>query len=152
MSTARTKGDIDNATIDMTQNHPVSFLKTVAYIASGSRRLKHISGVNIMVCVITGAIYPSQAFIFGHEVVSFQKSPADMVRSIEFWSWMFFVLSLISLVSFSTLGILSSIGGTITSRVFRERYFRGLLDQPMAFFDKSTNTPGLLVSPFSVRV
>lgn len=139
----------DDAVIDMTQDHPISFFHSVRYIVSGSRALQYVCAASMIVCVITGAIYPLQAIIFGNDVVSFQMPESDMVRSINFWSLMFFVLALVSLFAFFALGSLSSIAGTITSRVHREKYFRGLIAQPMAFFEKTTHTPGFLVTGLS---
>ncbi|KAF2647953.1 ABC transporter-like protein [Lophiostoma macrostomum CBS 122681] len=139
----------ESDTIDMTQDHSMSLLKSIRYIISESRKLQYVCAANLGACFVTGAIYPSQAFLFGHEVVSFQKTPLDMVRSIDFWSLMFFVLAIVSLFSFLALGTFSTIGGIITSRGYREKYFNGLLRQPMAFFEKTANTPGLLVSCLS---
>jgi ATP-binding cassette subfamily B (MDR/TAP) protein 1 len=135
-----------DATIHMTEGQPMSFFQTVRYIISGSRALQYICSVSLLVCLITGAIYPAQAIIFGHDVVSFQKSQPEMEQSINFWSLMFFILALVSLFSFFALGSLSSISGSITSRVYREKYFRGLIQQPMSFFENKTYTPGLLVT------
>ncbi|KAF2715325.1 hypothetical protein K504DRAFT_497197 [Pleomassaria siparia CBS 279.74] len=139
----------DGIIVDMAQDDPMSFVQSIRYIVSGSRALQYISGMTLLVCIITGGVYPTQAIIFGNDVVSFQKSPEDMVRSINFWSLMFFVLAVVSLFSFFALGSLSSVSGTITSHLYREKYFRALITQPMSFFERTTHTPGFLMTSLS---
>jgi ATP-binding cassette subfamily B (MDR/TAP) protein 1 len=139
----------EEAIVDMTSDRQFSFARSARYIVTGSTALRYLRAASVAVCCVTGAIYPLQAIIFGNNVVSFQKPEADLLASINLWSLMFFVLAVVSLLAFFALGFLSSISGTITSRVHRETYFRGLVAQPMAFFDNTTNMPGFLVSCLS---
>jgi ATP-binding cassette subfamily B (MDR/TAP) protein 1 len=139
----------DEAAIDMATEHRFSFSQSLRYVISGSTTLKYTFTASFFVCILTGAIYPIQAIIFGNDVVSFQKSEVDMLHSVNFWSLMFFILAIVSLLAFFALGSLSSISGTIALRVHREKYFRGLIAQPMAFFDNTSHMPGFLVSSLS---
>ncbi|KAF2684992.1 ABC transporter-like protein [Lentithecium fluviatile CBS 122367] len=135
--------------IDMTKDDPMTFFQSVLYTVSGSRALQYVCAASMVVCVITGGVYPTQAIIFGNEVVSFQMPKWGMMHSVDFWSLMFFILALVSLFSFFAIGSLSSVGGTITAHVHREKYLRGLLAQPMSFFERPTNMPGYLVACLS---
>lgn len=139
----------DESMTESKEGRPMSFFRSTLYIISGSRALQCVCAASIVMCIITGAIYPTQAIILGNEFVSFQKPKSEMVQSINFWSLMWFVLGAVSLFSFFAFGSLMSISGTITSRVYREKYFHGIITQPMSFFEQATNTPGFLVTCLS---
>ncbi|KAF2111191.1 ABC transporter-like protein [Lophiotrema nucula] len=127
----------------------MSLFQAAVYILSGSRLLQIAFPASLFTSIVAGALYSGQSIIFGHEVVAFQKSTSDMLRSVNLWSLLFFGLSIWSLVAWAAHGSLSSIYGAITLRVYKERHFHGMMEQPMSFFDNVSNSPGFLVSCLS---
>ncbi len=152
----RTSDRADDTVIDMTQDHSASFMRSVLFSITGSKSLHYLCAILLPVCIVAGAIYATQAIVYAHVVVSFQKQGLDMVNSVNFWALMFFVLGLIAGVSYFALGYFSSISGTISARMHRENYFRALIAQPIAFYDKTDHSPGFLITclsshPFHVQ-
>ncbi|KAF2648785.1 ABC transporter-like protein [Lophiostoma macrostomum CBS 122681] len=127
-------------------NTTMTFYRTTHSLFTSSPTLRTILLASLTASLLAGAIYPLQALIFAKDVSSYQHYGRALTASINFWSLMFFVIALASLLSFSATGTLSSVGGTITARVYREAYFRALLGQPIPYFDDTRQTPGFLTA------
>ncbi|KAF2262556.1 ABC transporter-like protein [Lojkania enalia] len=135
--------------IDMGHEHILSFPQTAKMIIGGNRIMVITYFLSFLSCLVAGSIYPGQAIFFAQAVTSWQKLGVYMVQDANFWSLMWFGLALVGLVGFFAVGSLSSIGGTLTARVYRGIYFRGLLLQPVTFFDSVLHSPSSLVAHLS---
>ncbi|CRK21494.1 hypothetical protein BN1723_017932, partial [Verticillium longisporum] len=76
----------------------------------------------------------------------------DQIKSdSDFWSLMYLMLALVQLLAFATQGILfAKCSERLVHRV-RDRAFRTMLRQDVAFFDKDENTAGALTSFLSTE-
>ncbi|KAF2182969.1 ABC transporter-like protein [Zopfia rhizophila CBS 207.26] len=141
--------DIDDTDVDMKREYSISLFQTTRDIMKSSKTLQYICSVSALSCLVAGAVYPAQSIIFGHDVTAFRGTGNEIIQAVGFWSLMFFITALIAMFAFFAVMSLSSIGGTITARAYREKYFRGLIQQPIPFFDKTAHTPGFLVACLS---
>jgi ATP-binding cassette subfamily B (MDR/TAP) protein 1 len=139
----------DEPAINAKSSKPMTFRQTTLSISRSSPSVRYILLFSLAACFLAGAVYPLQAIIFAKSVSAYQQHGHALTSTINFWSLMFFVIALASLLSFFVTGTLSSVGGTITARVYREKYFRALLKQPAHFFDDTKQTPGFLTAGLS---
>ncbi|KAF2471230.1 ABC transporter-like protein [Lindgomyces ingoldianus] len=135
--------------VDMTEEYSMSFMETSKRVIKASPLLQFIFYSSFIVCFVAGLVYPADSIVFGETLTSWQKHGSQMVQAINFWSLMFFILGIVGFFAFFSVGSLSSIGGTITARIYRGKYFGALVEQPASFFDKDIHTPGFLVARLS---
>ncbi|KAI9795552.1 MAG: multidrug-resistance transporter mdr5 [Piccolia ochrophora] len=96
-----------------------------------------------------GAVFPLQAFLFSKIVTLFQLDDAALRDRADFWSLMFFILALGTLLSYASIGIFLTIAAFICSRFYRGEYFAAMLRQDIEYFDQQQNSSGGLTARLS---
>ncbi|KJZ78917.1 hypothetical protein HIM_01690 [Hirsutella minnesotensis 3608] len=107
-------------------------------------------------CVICGGGNPTSAVFFAKQITTLSQPVTDQNRNqvkkdSDFWSAMFLMLGLVQFIAFFSQGILfAKCSERLVHRV-RDRAFRAMLRQDVAFFDKEENTAGALTSFLSTE-
>ncbi|KAK3717240.1 hypothetical protein LTR37_005949 [Vermiconidia calcicola] len=110
--------------------------------------------LGLISAIIAGGGNPVQAIFFAKSITALSLPPSqyDELRSgINFWSWMYFMLAVVQLLSLGGQGILFAYCSERLVHRSRDRSFRTMLRQDISFFDKDTNTAGALTSFLSTE-
>ena len=129
----------------------------IKLIASFNRPEWKLAVVGFFFAVISGGGNPVQAVFFAKLITSMSRplEAEGVVASIRsdasFWCLMYLMLALVQFFSFATQGIIfSKLSERLVHRV-RDRAFRTMLRQDVAFFDRDENTAGALTSFLSTE-
>ncbi|KAK3180093.1 hypothetical protein K4F52_008493 [Lecanicillium sp. MT-2017a] len=107
-------------------------------------------------CVICGGGNPTSAVFFAKQITTLSQpvlpSTKDKIKhDSDFWSSMFLMLAFVQFISFASQGVaLAKCSERLVHRV-RDKAFRSMLRQDVAFFDKDENTAGALTSFLSTE-
>ena len=110
--------------------------------------------IALIATIIAGAGNPVQAVFFAKAItaLSLPSDQFSVLRSrVNFWSWMYFMLGMSQLVSFAVHGVLFAKCSERLVHRARDRSFRAILHQDIAFFDQEANTAGALTSFLSTE-
>jgi len=108
----------------------------------------------LVMSVIAGAGNPVQSVFFAKSITALSLPPSeyDQLRtSINFWSWMYFMLAITQLISHGVSGVAFAYCSERLVHRSRDRSFRTMLRQDISFFDRDTNTAGALTSFLSTE-
>ncbi|KAI1393924.1 P-loop containing nucleoside triphosphate hydrolase protein [Hypoxylon trugodes] len=106
--------------------------------------------------IICGGGNPTQAFFFAKQIMTLgvpltPANSAQVKKDSDFWSAMFLMLAFVMLIAQMSQGIaFARCSERLIHRV-RDRAFRTMLRQDVAFFDKDENTAGALTSFLSTE-
>ncbi|KAI0180316.1 P-loop containing nucleoside triphosphate hydrolase protein [Hypoxylon sp. FL1284] len=106
--------------------------------------------------IICGGGNPTQAFFFAKQILTLAVpiTPANrnqVKKDSDFWSAMFLMLAFVMLIAQMSQGVaFAKCSERLIHRV-RDRAFRTMLRQDVAFFDKDENTAGALTSFLSTE-
>ncbi|KAJ5082179.1 hypothetical protein N7532_011222 [Penicillium argentinense] len=92
------------------------------------------------------AAFPLQSWLFAHIINVFSYQGQKLVDAANFWSLMFFVLSLGIAACYSAVGYSASRLSVEISSSCRNEYFQNILRKPVPFYDLNDNASGSLVS------
>ncbi|ERT02028.1 ATP-binding protein cassette, subfamily B (MDR/TAP), member 1 [Sporothrix schenckii 1099-18] len=111
----------------------------------------------LLFSIICGGGNPTQAVFFAKEIstLSVIITPAnrDQVgHDARFWCLMFLMLAIVIFIAYSVQGIIFARCSERLVHRARDRAFRTMLRQDIAFFDKDENTSGALTSFLSTEV
>ena len=104
--------------------------------------------------IIAGAGNPVQSVIFAKALTALALPPsqyAELRSQANFWSWMYFMLAMVQLVSHVAQGVSFAYCSERLVHRARDRSFRVMLRQDITFFDQDTNTAGALTSFLSTE-
>ncbi|KAJ3495898.1 hypothetical protein NLG97_g3059 [Lecanicillium saksenae] len=107
-------------------------------------------------CIICGGGNPTSAVFFAKQITTLSQpiTPLNshkVKHDSDFWSSMFLMLAFVQFISFSIQGIaFARCSERLVHRV-RDRAFRAMLRQDIAFFDRDENTAGALTSFLSTE-
>ncbi|KAK5989148.1 ABC multidrug transporter atrD [Cladobotryum mycophilum] len=110
----------------------------------------------LLFAAICGGGNPTSAVFFAKQIVVLsqpitQENRHHIKHKSDFWSAMFLMLALVQFIAFSVQGILfARCSERLVHRV-RDRAFRSMLRQDVAFFDRDENTAGALTSFLSTE-
>lgn len=110
--------------------------------------------VGLAFCIVAGGGNPTQAVFFGQEIVSLSLPPpmyATLRSHANFWSLMYLMLALTQILAFSIQGIAFAYCSERLVHRARDKAFRVILRQDIAFFDKEENSAGSLTSFLSTE-
>lgn len=116
----------------------------------------HLMLVGLFFCVICGGGNPTSAVFFAKQVTTLSQPITDQNRDqvkkdSDFWSAMFLMLAFVQFLAFAMQGVaFAKCSERLVHRV-RDRAFRAMLRQDVAFFDKEENTAGALTSFLSTE-
>ncbi|KAI6092423.1 P-loop containing nucleoside triphosphate hydrolase protein [Hypoxylon rubiginosum] len=106
--------------------------------------------------IICGGGNPTQAFFFAKQILTLATvitpaNSAQIKKDSDFWSAMFLMLAFVMLIAQMSQGVaFAKCSERLIHRV-RDRAFRTMLRQDVAFFDKDENTAGALTSFLSTE-
>jgi ATP-binding cassette subfamily B (MDR/TAP) protein 1 len=114
--------------------------------------------------IICGGGNPVQAVFFAKEIISLSyplvnpytgvavSGAGSKIRSdVDFWSLMYLMLAIVQLIAYCGQGVAFAFCSEKLIHRVRDRAFRTMLRQDIAFFDKDENTAGALTSFLSTQ-
>ncbi|KAG6194320.1 hypothetical protein E4U10_003061 [Claviceps purpurea] len=106
--------------------------------------------------VICGGGNPTAAVFFAKQIVTLSQpvtatNGPQIKKDSDFWSAMYLMLAFVQFIAFSSQGIAFALCSEKLIRRVRDRAFRAILRQDVAFFDKDENTAGALTSFLSTE-
>ncbi|KAL3441309.1 ATP-binding cassette multidrug transport protein [Aspergillus insuetus] len=129
-----------------------SLLSCIAILVKERRELWIEFVIVVIACIVGGGSYPVLAFVFARSLDAFQNADtAEMIDQGEFFALMFFVLALVILAVYATLGWVTNIISTAVVYAYRMQMLRSYITQDMTFYDQPSHTTGSLVSHLSTK-
>ncbi|KAL7929998.1 P-loop containing nucleoside triphosphate hydrolase protein [Trichoderma chlorosporum] len=112
--------------------------------------------VGLFFAAVCGGGNPTSAVFFAKQIVTLSQpiTPANehhVKKDSDFWSAMYLMLAIVQFLAFASQGILFAICSERLVHRVRDRAFRAMLRQDVAFFDKDENTAGALTSFLSTE-
>lgn len=137
---------------DNTQKY--SLWTLIKVVGSFNKTEWHYMLLALVFAIICGAGNPVQAVFFAKSIsaLALPRSQYGRLRSqASFWSWMYFMLALVQLIAYIVQGIAFAYCSEKLVHRARDRSFRIMLRQDIAFFDKEENSAGALTSFLSTE-
>ncbi|KAF6831526.1 ABC multidrug transporter mdr1 [Colletotrichum plurivorum] len=127
----------------------------IKLIGSFNKEEWHLMLIGLFFSIICGGGNPTQAVFFAKQimVLSFvtDENAAASKKESDFWSAMYLMLAGVQFIAFVIQGVVfAKCSERLVHRV-RDRAFRTMLRQDVAFFDRDENTAGALTSFLSTE-
>jgi len=108
----------------------------------------------IYLCILLGAlgggaVFSTQAYLFSHLIVVFQYVGDQLVSAGNFWSLMFFIMSVAAGAFYAFIGYSTNSLSVHVSTTYRQEYFESILNKPIPWFDGEANSSGTLTTRLS---
>lgn len=150
LKTAETNGSALEAAVPVANRY--GLWKLIQVIRSLNREEWHLMLIGFLFSIICGGANPTQAVIFGKEIVSLSRplsQAAELRSDSNFWSLMYVMLSGVQFGAYCTQGAMFAICSARLIRRARFRAFRAILRQNIDFFDRTDS--GILTSFLSTE-
>ncbi|RHZ65755.1 hypothetical protein Glove_311g36 [Diversispora epigaea] len=105
--------------------------------------------IGLLAAIFCGSVYPVFAIIFSHILQPFGKPPDQLKHEVNFWSVMFLVIAVVSLIGQTVQGVAFGYSGANLIERIRSLSFASMLRQDIEFFDDELNSVGVLTSSLS---
>lgn len=128
----------------------------IKLIASFNKKELGFMLVGLLFSAVCGGGNPTQAVFFAKQITTLSAPVTDQTKhqikkDSDFWSAMYLMLAFVQLFAFIIQGVLfAKCSERLVHRV-RDRAFRAMLRQDVAFFDRDENTAGALTSFLSTE-
>lgn len=120
-----------------------SIFSMVKFIVKLNQGELHWLLIGLVCCIVMGGEEPASAVLFGKAITAISQ-PHDIRSETSFYSWMFFTLALVMLISCATQGIAFSFSSeNLTNRV-RSLAVQKYLKMNISFFDEKENSAAAL--------
>ncbi len=126
----------------------------IKVVGSFNKKEVHFMLVGLVFSIIAGAGNPTQSVFFAEEIVALSLSPpfySKLRHDADFWSLMYLMLAFVQILSFGAQGIAFAYCSERLVHRVRDKAFRTMLRQDIAFFDKEENSAGALTSFLSTE-
>jgi ATP-binding cassette, subfamily B (MDR/TAP), member 1 len=127
----------------------------IKFMASFNRKEWWILCIGFFFTAIAGANQPVQGVFFAKSIIALTgrlPQDAEKIRSdVSFWALMYLMLGLVTLFAMWTQGIAFAHCSELLIHRARDRAFRSMLRQDIAFFDEDQNSTGALTSFLSTE-
>jgi len=126
----------------------------IKVVGSFNRPEAWIMLIGLFFSIIAGGGNPTQSVFFAKSIVALSLPPSmyDKLRhDADFWSLMYLMLALTQILSFSAQGIAFAYCSERLVHRSRDKAFRTMLRQDIAFFDQEENSAGALTSFLSTE-
>ena len=126
----------------------------IKVVGSFNRKEVPIMLVGLTFCIVAGGGNPTQAVFFAQSIVALSLPPpmyATLRSHADFWSLMYLMLALTQILAFSIQGIAFAYCSERLVHRARDKAFRVMLRQDIAFFDREENSAGSLTSFLSTE-
>ncbi|CAH1756276.1 1903_t:CDS:2 [Entrophospora sp. SA101] len=100
--------------------------------------------------IVAGSVYPAFGIIFSKIVQAFAATGDELTHEVRFWSLMFLVIGVITMLAHSIQGISFGLSGENLTQRIRSQSFAAILRQDISFFDEEDHTVGVLTSSLSL--
>ena len=110
--------------------------------------------IGLFFSIIAGGGNPTQAVFFAKAIVAISLPPsmfAKLRHDADFWSLMYLMLALVQILAYSAQGAAFAYCSERLVHRARDRAFRTMLRQDIAFFDREENSAGALTSFLSTE-
>ena len=126
----------------------------IKVVGSFNKKEVHIMLVGLVFSILAGAGNPTQSVFFAEEIsaLSLPRAMYSKLRhDADFWSLMYLMLAFVQILAFSVQGIAFAYCSERLVHRARDKAFRAMLRQDIAFFDKEENSAGALTSFLSTQ-
>ena len=126
----------------------------IKVVGSFNKKEVHFMLVGLVFSIIAGAGNPTQSVFFAEEIVAISLPPplySKLRHDADFWSLMYLMLAFVQILSFGAQGIAFAYCSERLVHRVRDKAFRTMLRQDIAFFDKEENSAGALTSFLSTE-
>ena len=126
----------------------------IKVVGSFNKKEIHFMLVGLVFSIIAGAGNPTQSVFFAEEIVALSQPPSmyhQLRHDADFWSLMYLMLAFVQILSFSAQGVAFAYCSERLVHRARDKAFRTMLRQDIAFFDKEENSAGALTSFLSTE-
>ncbi|TVY36202.1 Leptomycin B resistance protein [Lachnellula subtilissima] len=144
--------------------HQDSLWTLIKLIASFNKTEWHLMVVGLVFSIICGGGNPTQAVFFAKEIISLSYPLTNPItgavipgakqhvrHDVDFWSLMYLMLAFVQFIAFCGQGIAFAFCSERLIHRVRDRAFRTMLRQDIAFFDMDENSAGALTSFLSTE-
>ncbi|KAI5365024.1 Putative Type 1 protein exporter [Septoria linicola] len=131
-----------------------SFSTLIKVVGSFNKTEWQYMLVGLFFSIICGAGNPVQAVFFAKSITFLSLPPAqygELRTQANFWSWMYFMLAIVQLLAYLGQGVLFAFCSEKLVHRARDKSFRVMLRQDIAYFDKEENSAGALTSFLSTE-
>lgn len=135
-------------------SHQYSLWTLIKLTGSFNKKEMHLMIFGLICSIIAGGGNPTQAVFFAKSIVALSLPPsmyAQLRHDVNFWSAMYLMLAFVQLLSFCGQGVAFAYCSERLVHRARDRAFRTMLRQDIAFFDKDENSAGGLTSFLSTE-
>lgn len=126
----------------------------IKVVASFNKPEWHLMLIGLIFSIIAGGGNPTSAVFFAKSIVAISLPTSEygeLRTQANFWSWMYFMLALVQLLTFLGHGTAFAFCSERLVHRARKRAFEYMLRQDIAFFDKEENSAGALTSFLSTE-
>ncbi|KAF4555065.1 ABC transporter transmembrane region-containing protein 2 [Elsinoe fawcettii] len=119
----------------------------IKLIASFNKNEWYLMCLGLIFCIVTGGAEPTAAVFFAKSIEALSLPPSrygELRDNANFWCWMYLMLALVLLCAHFTHGISFAYASEKLIHRARDRSFRYMLRQDMAYFDQEKNSAGSL--------
>ena len=131
-----------------------SLWSLIKFISSFNKTEWYWMLLGLAFSIIAGGGQPTQGVFFSKSIVALSAPPylKNQIRSeVSFWSLMYLMLGLVQFIAMATQGIAFAYCSERLIHRARDRAFRTMLRQDIAFFDDEENSVGALTSFLSTE-
>ncbi|KAG0640566.1 P-loop containing nucleoside triphosphate hydrolase protein [Tuber brumale] len=110
--------------------------------------------VGLFFSIIAGGGYPTQAVFFSKSIVALARPPSEygqLRKDANFWSAMYLMLAIVQLIAYLSQGLAFAYCSERLVHRVRDRAFRTIMRQDIAYFDREENSTGALTSFLSTE-
>ncbi|KAG0129075.1 P-loop containing nucleoside triphosphate hydrolase protein [Tuber indicum] len=122
--------------------------------ASFNSNEKFYMFVGLFFSIIAGGGYPTQAVFFSKSIVALSRPPSEygqLRKDANFWSAMYLMLAIVQLIAYLSQGLAFAYCSERLVHRVRDRAFRTIMRQDIAYFDREENSTGALTSFLSTE-
>ena len=126
----------------------------IKVVGSFNKKEVHLMLVGLIFSIIAGGGNPTQSVLFAEAIVALSLPPSmysKLRHDADFWCLMYLMLGFTQIISFGVQGTAFAYCSERLVHRARDKAFRSMLRQDIAFFDKEENTAGALTSFLSTE-
>ena len=148
---------VSSAILESRNSNPgrqYSLWTLIKVVGRFNKKEVHFMLVGLIFSIIAGAGNPTQSVFFAEAIVALSLPPpmySKLRHDADFWCLMYLMLAFVQILSFSVQGIAFAYCSERLVHRARDKAFRTMLRQDIAFFDKEENSAGALTSFLSTE-
>ena len=126
----------------------------IKVVGSFNKKEVHLMLIGLVFSIIAGGGNPTASVFFAEAIVALSQPPSmysKLRHDADFWSLMYLMLGFTQILSFSVQGVAFAYCSERLVHRARDKAFRSMLRQDIAYFDKEENTAGALTSFLSTE-